>query len=58
MNDLGVLHIDDSQLGAEGIEIGLISWQLWHRLIAKIAHYVNHIAPLDLINAMRASKWC
>lgn len=53
----GLRHTHAAQLRAEDVEIGLISRQLGHRSIATTARYLDPIAPLDVINAMRRREW-
>ena len=49
----GFRHTHAAQLRAEGVDIGIISKQLGHRSIATTARYLDHIAPLAVIETMR-----
>ncbi len=40
-------------LRAEGVDIGIISKQLWHRSIATTARYLAHIASQRVIETIR-----
>jgi site-specific recombinase XerD len=53
----GLRHTHASQLRAEGMDIGIISKQLGHRSIATTAHYLDHIAPWAVVEAVGARKW-
>jgi integrase len=44
-------------LREEGVDIGIISKQLGHRSITTTARYLDHIAPLAVIEAMRRRRW-
>jgi site-specific recombinase XerD len=53
----GLRHTHAAQLRAEGVDIGIISKQLGHRSIATTARYLDHIAPQQVIEAMRKRTW-
>ena len=53
----GLRHTHASQLRAEGVEIGIISKQLGHRSIATTAHYLDHIAPWDVVRTVGGRGW-
>ena len=53
----GLRHTHAAELRSEGVDIGIISKQLGHRSIATTAHYLDHIAPLAVVGAMRAREW-
>ena len=53
----GLRHTHAAQLRVEGVDIGIISKQLGHRSIATTAHYLDHIAPQQVIEAMRTRVW-
>ena len=53
----GFRHTHAAQLRAEGVDIGIISKQLGHRSIATTARYLDHIAPQQVIEAMRTRVW-
>jgi site-specific recombinase XerD len=52
----GLRHTHAAELREEGIDIGIISKQLGHRSIATTATYLDHIAPLAVVEAMRARE--
>jgi len=53
----GLRHTHAAELRVEGVDIGIISKQLGHRSIATTARYLDHIAPQDVIAAMRGRAW-
>ena len=53
----GFRHSHAAQLRAEGVDIGIISKQLGHQSIATTARYLDHIAPLAVIDTMRKRVW-
>ncbi len=53
----GFRHTHAAQLRAEGVDIGVISKQLGHQSIATTARYLDHIAPLAVIETMRSRRW-
>lgn len=53
----GLRHTHAAELRQEGVDIGLISKQLGHRSIATTARYLDHIAPWDVVAAMRGREW-
>ncbi len=55
----GFRHTHAAQLRSdnEGVDIGIISKQLGHRSIATTARYLDHIAPQQVIEAMRQRVW-
>ena len=53
----GLRHTHAAQLRAEGVDIGIISKQLGHRSIATTARYLDHIAPQQVIEAIRRRAW-
>lgn len=50
----GLRHTHAAQLRAERLDIGLISKQLGHASIATTALYLDHVAPVAVIEAMRS----
>lgn len=46
-----------AELRAEGVDIAIISRQLGHRSISTTARYLDHLAPLAVIEAMRGRGW-
>ena len=53
----GMRHTHAAQLRAEGIDIGIISKQLGHRSILTTIRYLDHIAPMQVVKAMREREW-
>ena len=53
----GFCHTHTAQLREEGVDIGIISKQLGHRSIATTARYLDHIAPVAVLQAMRGRRW-
>ena len=50
-------HTHAAQLRAEHVDIGIISKQLGHALIATTVRYLDHIAPVAVVEAMRGRVW-
>ena len=50
-------HTHACELRAEGVDVGIISKQLGHSSIATTARYLDHIAPQQVVDAMRNRKW-
>ncbi len=48
---------DAAQLREEGVDIGIISKQLGQGSIPTTARYLDHIAPMAVIEAMRSRSW-
>ncbi|MBX3363143.1 MAG: phage integrase family protein [Phycisphaeraceae bacterium] len=53
----GLRHTHAAQLRAEGVDIGIISKQLGHRSILTTIRYLDHIAPVQVVRAMRERVW-
>ncbi|MBL9000787.1 MAG: tyrosine-type recombinase/integrase [Phycisphaerae bacterium] len=53
----GLRHTHAAQLRAEGVDIGIISKQLGHSSIATTVRYLDHIAPVAVIEAVRGRAW-
>jgi site-specific recombinase XerD len=53
----GLRHTGASEMRAEGIDIAVISRQLGHSSIATTARYLDHIAPQQVVDAIRQRKW-
>ena len=53
----GFRHTHAAQLREEGVDIGIISKQLGHTSIATTARYLDHIAPLAVVSAIRSRTW-
>jgi integrase len=50
-------HTHAAQLREEGLDIGVISKQLGHSAISTTARYLDHIAPLMVIQAIAHRSW-
>ena len=53
----GMRHTHAAQLRSEVIDIGIISKQLGHQSIATTARYLDHIAPVAVVAAIRQRAW-
>jgi site-specific recombinase XerD len=53
----GLRHTLAVELRREGVDVGVISRQLGHGSIATTARYLDHVAPLEVVEAMRARTW-
>jgi site-specific recombinase XerD len=53
----GLRHTHAAQLREEGMDIGVISKQLGHSAISTTAHYLDHIAPWAVVDALGARQW-
>lgn len=53
----GLRHTHAAELRAEGIDIGIISKQLGHVSIATTIRYLDHIAPMAVIEAVGGRRW-
>jgi len=53
----GFRHTHAAQLRAEGVDIAIISRQLGHASITTTARYLDHLAPMAVIEAMRGRSW-
>ena len=53
----GLRHTGAAELRAEGVDVGIISKQLGHASIATTARYLDHIAPQQVVDAMRQRRW-
>jgi site-specific recombinase XerD len=53
----GLRHTHAAELRAEGVDIGIISKQLGHTSIATTVRYLDHIAPVRVVEAMRGREW-
>lgn len=54
----GLRHTHASQLRAEGVDIAIISRQLGHASIVTTARYLDHLAPMAVVEAVRRRGWC
>ncbi len=53
----GFRHTHAAQLRAEGVDIAIISRQLGHTNITTTARYLDHLAPMAVVAAMRSRNW-
>jgi site-specific recombinase XerD len=53
----GFRHTHAAQLRSEGVDIGIISKQLGHVSITTTARYLDHIAPMAVVEVMRKRTW-
>jgi integrase len=53
----GLRHTHAAELRRDGIDIAIISRQLGHRSISTTAHYLAHLAPMAVIEAMQGRTW-
>ncbi len=53
----GLRHSHAAQLAAEGVPINVIQRQLGHSNVATTSRYLDHIAPQQVIEAMRGRTW-
>jgi len=53
----GLRHTHASQLRAEGVDIGVISKQLGHTSLLTTIIYLDHVAPVRVIEAVAKREW-
>lgn len=53
----GLRHTHAAELAAEGVPINVISRQLGHSNVGTTSRYIDHIAPQQVIDAMRRREW-
>lgn len=53
----GLRHTHAAELREEGVDIGIISKQLGHRGILTTIRYLDHIAPVAVVEAVRQRVW-
>ena len=53
----GLRHTHAAELAAEGVPMNLIQAQLGHSSLATTSRYLDHIAPTQLVEAIRARRW-
>lgn len=53
----GFRHTHAAELAREGTPLNLIQAQLGHTSVATTSRYLAHIAPQELVNAIRARSW-
>ena len=53
----GLRHTHAAQLASEGVPINVIQKQLGHGNVATTSRYIDHIQPVQVIEAMQARDW-
>ncbi len=53
----GLRHSHAAELAAEGLPTNLVQAQLGHSSLATTDRYLRHIAPQQLIDAVRRRAW-
>jgi len=53
----GLRHTHAAQLAREGVPLNVIQAQLGHSNIATTSHYLQHVAPQQLIRVMKGRAW-
>lgn len=53
----GLRHTHAAELAAEGVPVNLIQAQLGHSSLATTDRYLRHVAPMQLVEALRAREW-
>lgn len=53
----GLRHTHAAELAREGVPVHLIRRQLGHNSLDTTARYVDHLTPLEVIDALRARSW-
>ena len=53
----GLRHTHAAELAREGYPMNLIQAQLGHKSLATTSRYLDHIAPVQLIDSMRQRVW-
>ncbi len=53
----GLRHSHAAELAAEGFPVNLVQAQLGHASLATTDRYLRHIAPQQLIDAVRRRAW-
>lgn len=53
----GLRHTHAFELMKEGTPLPIIQKQLGHNDLATTAHYIDHLAPFEVINAMQKREW-
>ena len=53
----GLRHTHAAELAMEGVPAHLIRRQLGHASLDTTVRYIDHLTPLDVIEAMRARSW-
>jgi site-specific recombinase XerD len=53
----GLRHTHAFELMKEGVPLPIIQKQLGHNDLATTAHYIDHLAPFEVIDAMQRREW-
>jgi integrase/DNA-binding MarR family transcriptional regulator len=53
----GLRHTHAFDLATEGVPVPLIQKQLGHASLVMTEHYIDHLAPVQLLTAVRAREW-
>lgn len=53
----GLRHAHAAELARDGVPTNLIQKQLGHASLAVTSRYLDHVAPADLIEAIRSREW-
>lgn len=53
----GLRHTHAAELAREGTPLNLVQAQLGHSSLATTDRYLRHIAPEELVRAMKARPW-
>jgi site-specific recombinase XerD len=53
----GLRHTHASELAREGVPVNVIRRQLGHGSLATTARYIEHLTPMDVIQAMQKREW-
>ena len=53
----GLRHTHASELAREGVPVHVIRRQLGHSSLATTERYIDHLTPMDVIDAMRHREW-
>jgi len=53
----GLRHTHAAELRAEGVDVAIISRQLGHESLLTTVRYLDHIAPLAVIETIRRRDW-
>jgi site-specific recombinase XerD len=53
----GLRHNHAAELRAEGVDVAIISRQLGHENLLTTVRYLDHIAPLEVIETIRRRDW-
>ena len=53
----GLRHTHAAELMREGFTVGIIQRQLGHASLATTARYLDHISPVEVVDAIRSRTW-